>query len=122
MTPPPIQPHTAPETHVSGAVAVRERYAPDLALTGGRWIGDRGIMRWHPDPPPITDENAEQRGQIVCPCGARETETCRTSQGRRTKAHSARTKPQTCPCGAPLGWKRRLCDACNPRLRIKSAA
>jgi hypothetical protein len=115
MTPPPTQPHTAPETQVSGADLNFGGYSPDLALTGGR--GARGTVRWVPDPPIRDDRTDHPDGQIVCACGARAAQACRTRNGRRTNDHSYRTAPRTCRCGGTLERSQHWCTDCSVRRK-----
>tara|TARA_R100000655_G_scaffold92848_1_gene134052 strand:+ start:11887 stop:12216 length:330 start_codon:yes stop_codon:yes gene_type:complete len=74
----------------------------DIALTDGHWVNDRGIMRWVADEPmsDLADEHPD--GEVVCRCGARAAQACRTKKGGRTSEHSFRTQPRTCRCGGPL--------------------
>lgn len=85
----------------------------DDALTGGQWVRDGLILRWQHIRAVHTPSD---RGPVVCDCGARATETCRTENGNRTRPHSYRTSPQVCPCGEPLAWKCRVCSTCRKRL------
>lgn len=80
-------------------------------LTGGRWVNNRGIQRWRPDPPPLRP--APDLTKIACHCGATVAQTCRTKNGHRTHDHEHRALPRICRCGAALGWKRSMCDDCR---------
>ena len=83
-----------------------------IALTGGEWRPDGGIMRWFPaltsvpEPPPFDPD------EIACySCGATLTQGCRTKSGLATKGHAGRL-PRRCPCGADLLPQRSLCPDC----------
>lgn len=88
----------------------------------GEWFYDRRthVMRWKPLPPQPVRPNPPtfDYGPVVCRCGARATETCRTQAGNRTKNHAYRSGPRVCPCGAELKWKGRLCSDCARALDI----
>jgi hypothetical protein len=86
-------------------------YDPDDALEGGRWVLGAGrVQVWVPDP--VVLHIVPDPEPIACWCGATVTQTCVTRNGYRTKDHPARKLPRVCPCGAALGWKKRLCDPC----------
>ena len=91
----------------------------DVALTGGQWVRrprSGGVLEWVPTPAIPLAQIPTERGPIVCACGARATESCRTANGHRTKAHSYRGSPQVCPCGQALSHKCRVCSDCRDLL------
>lgn len=94
----------------------------DIPLTGGQWVPHRGILRWQAAPPPAPIVAPLNNIRIVheddaCPsCDALPHQTCRTRNGSRTANHAGR-KPRVCRCGAPVGWKKILCQDCAVEAR-----
>lgn len=87
-----------------------------VAAGHGRFVPDPkrwGVLIWKPELPQSVDLWDLDRGPVVCRCGARATETCRTANGNRTKDHVYRASPRVCPCGAAVKWKGRLCRECR---------
>lgn len=99
--------------------ALRGRLAVEneVELTGGRWVRDGLIERWQPGLAAVAEP-------IVCPCGARMSQPCRTQGGNQTR-HADRVIDRRCPCGntLPAGYHyctnecRRLARAATYRRR-----
>lgn len=87
-----------------------------VAAGDGQWVRDPkrfGVLIWQAAPVPQRAHLSLDYGPVVCRCGARATETCRTENGNRTKNHTYRSAPRVCPCGAEVKWKGRLCRECR---------
>lgn len=71
----------------------------EVALTGGRWVNVRGVMRWEQNEAAKVETVADL---VACPtCGAKLSEPCRTGSGNATR-HVDRVLPRRCPCGNPM--------------------
>lgn len=93
-------------------------YDPDLALTRGKWVNVRGIMRWQGARP--VDEPETTDGDIVCSyCDARFWESCKSPDGRATRPHKARTRPRTCYCGGDVESSNYNCADCQKKAASK---
>jgi hypothetical protein len=91
----------------------RRKREAELALTGGRWVNVRGVMRWQADETP-----AEAPPEpIACPCGARLSEPCRTTSGNWTR-HADRITSRRCSCGnVPREGSHFCTDECRREAR-----
>ena len=89
----------------------------EAELTGGRWVRVGLVERWQPGLAVVAEP-------IVCPCGARLSDPCRTVSGNPTR-HADRIIDRRCPCGnvLPAGYHyctnecRRLARAATYRRR-----
>lgn len=107
--------------------AQRPATRDDIALTDGRWVNVRGVMRWVPGEPEAPRERprlvrplltpADVAQMIACPrCLARVCEPCRTRTGNST-THTERLIPRRCLCGEPLRARKTLCEPCRELSR-----
>lgn len=97
---------------------IESGYDPNDGLPEGRWMRNTwGVLVFveiEPPPEPITDQ-ARLR---ACPtCHAHISELCRTRTGRHREAHASRLVTKQCVCGAPLDWRRKMCDTCRAEAR-----
>lgn len=81
-----------------------------VALTDGRWVNVRGVMRWQKDPETIAAPEP-----ACTKCGALPWEPCVTKSGKRMEGHRARKSRQVCRCGGALTPGSNLCAACRGR-------
>ena len=113
-----------PCKHAATDAAARRRDYEPVALTGGRWVLDpvTRVQRWEPDkefrrPPKPPRPEPPPTDLIVCPCGARLTQTCKTAGGNPTNPHKERVASRRCACGALLEPRKQMCTPCRQRAR-----
>lgn len=89
----------------------------------GRWAprpGSGGVQVWVPNPPTPEDLRAAQLyGPVVCPCGARQVQGCKSPTGSTTDQHASRVIPRSCLCGESMPSKAIRCKACRDAASVQ---